>query len=51
MAAQWHWIVSGVENWHLFALSVQILAPNLGWKQVRGSAMKICCCWNLDNAV
>ena len=49
---QWFWIgVSGVENQHFFTLHVRILAPNLGWKQVRGSATKICCCWNLDNAI
>ena len=48
---QWLWIVSGVENKHFFALHVQILASNLDWKQVRGSAMKICCCWNLDDAI
>ena len=42
------WI--GVENWHFFALRVQILASNLDWKQVRGCATKICCCWNFDDA-
>ena len=52
MATQWHWIgISGVENRHFFTLRVRISALNLGWKQVGGSATKIYCCWNLDDAV